>query len=160
MAAVCTSHFSLTLCCCLPLPCRAAMSFDRRKSQLELYFEEHQIESRLNLMLNDMVLSRPSQPYSWLARRMRRDEARAPASRTTMPQLDAASAAAYLGADVEKAWGYALSMQTPASGAPAPAAAAKGKAAGKPAAKGAKAGGLTLSIEPLGSGVLLSIRKA
>ena len=88
------------------------------------------------------------------------EEARAPASRTTMPQLDAASAAAYLGADVEKAWGYALSMQTPASGAPAPAAAAKGNAAGKPAAKGAKAGGLTLSIEPLGSGVLLSIRKA
>lgn len=105
-------------------------------------------------MLNDMVLSRPSQPYSWLARRMRRDEAHAPSTRTSMPQLSAAAAAACLGADLEKSWYYysafSGSPTTPAGGAK------QGKAAA--AGKGGK-GGLELDISALGSGVILTIRE-
>ena len=129
-------------------------SLERRKSQLEKYFEEHQIEGRLNGMLNDMVLSRPGQPYSWLARRMRRDEMHAPSTRTTMPQLSAAAAASFIGADIEKAWSYCSSFTSPGGAAAVPPAhgSAKGKAA--PAM-----GGLTLDISKLGSGVLLTIRE-
>ena len=131
---------------------RADASLERRKSQLEKYFEEHQIEGRLNGMLNDMVLSRPSQPYSWLARRMRRDEMHAPSTRTTMPQLSAAAAASFIGADIEKAWSYCSSFTGGAAAAVPARGAAKGKAA--PAK-----GGLTLDISKLGSGVLLTIRE-
>lgn len=136
-----------------------AKSLERRKSQLETYFVEHQIEGRLNNMLNDMALARPGQPYRWLARKMRGEEGRPMAARTTMPQMDAATAAAALGAGMEKAWTYATCFASPGSGTAAAAAPAATGGKGAPKKSAATTGGLELSIEALGSGVLLAIRE-
>lgn len=121
----------------------------RRKSALETYFVDHQIEHKLNGMLNEMVVARPAQPYSWLARRMRREEAGAAPAVNTVPLMDPAVAAGAVGTDIQKAWGYALCLDGVAVELPAGGAAAGGAA---------KATGINLSIEPLGAGVLLAIR--
>ena len=98
-------------------------------------------------MLNELVASRPSQPYSWLARRMRRDKSEADTPAVgTLPLLDAKVGAKAFGGAVEKAWGYTLAQ----SGGGAVAAA--------PAAPASSSKGLQLTIEPFGKGVLLAIR--
>ena len=68
----------------------------------------------------------------------------------TVP-LDAA-AGSFMGAELEKSWGYAVAYG--GGDLPAPAAGGAKKAAGR------KPTGLELSIEPLGKGVLLAIRNA
>ena len=71
-----------------------------------------------------------------------------------MPQLPAAAAASFIGADIEKAWSYCSSFASPGTAAPA-----AGRGAVKAKAAQAK-GGLTLDISKLGKGVLLTIREA
>ena len=111
---------------------------------------EHQLEHKLNEFLNEMVCVRPTQPMNWLARRLRKEEAGglSPAA-NTVPLLDAAAgSAAVFG--VENGWWYRMSYAGEAATPPSAGA------AGVPAAPVKT--GLELAIEPLGEGVLLSIR--
>jgi hypothetical protein len=125
------------------------------KRQLEAYFGEHQIQEKLNGMLNELVTSRPVAPFGWLARRMRRDESGHTPAVGTLPLLAGPAANAF-GLDLEKQWAFALGLQ----GSAAPAAAAGGppKAAGS--TKRAGADGVQLTLEKAGQGVLLCIRPA
>ena len=109
---------------------------------------KNQIEDTLNGVLNEMVAQRPHAPIAWLSRRMRLVESPMQPA-LTIPVLDKSVGSAAIGADVEKAWAYALGM----SGVPMP------DVSGKPAAKSSsKSEGFSLSIETLGDGVFLSIR--
>ena len=136
---------------------------DRKRSQLESYFVEHCIEEKLNTMLNELVTTRPTQPLSWLVHKMRSDGAKAGSvpAMGTVPQVGKAAGQA-IGAEVESAWGYCLGFQSTASGAAAAPSGGKsgGKSAkpAKPAAAAKSAGELTLTIDSLGSGVILAIR--
>ena len=141
-----TFDFFPALCALAALP--RASEHDRTKSALETYFVDHQIEYKLNSMLNEMVIARPQQPFGWLASRLRREEAGGAPAVGTVPLLSAAVAAQVIGADVQKTWGYAMCM----SGA---APATGGSTGGIKASAGT---GINLSIEPLGAGVLLAIR--
>lgn len=98
---------------------RRASEHERRKSTLETYFVDHQIEYKLNSFLNEMVASRPAQPLGWLARRMRREEAGGAAPVSTVPLLDPAVGGAAVGMDIEKQWAYSLNLggeSTPITG--------------------------------------------
>ena len=128
---------------------RGQKTLERRKSALETYFLENEIEPKLNEFLNEMVSARPAQPFSWMARRMRREEAGGAAPVGTVPLLSPAVGSAAVGAEIEKAWAYAMGM----SGETMPDI----SSGGAPAAK--KPTGLALTIDSLGDGVLLAIRE-
>ena len=136
---------------------------DRKRSQLEAYFIEGKIETRLDSMLNDMVMTRPTQPLRWLASKMHDDEASAagtPAA-NTMPQLSTAAGKA-LGAELEGVWAYATGFGATAATGKASAAAAAAPAKAKAAAAPAKGGALplVLTIDKIGDEkLLLSIRE-
>jgi hypothetical protein len=120
---------------------------DKRK--LEKYFADHQIQDKLNGMLNELVQVRPSAPFGWLARRMRRDgSGQAPAGTVPLLKPEIGSA---MGRDLEKQWGFTLGLQNDAPSAPP-----KGGASAKQARAGAN--GVQLTIETAGQGVLLCIR--
>lgn len=142
----------------------SAAATDRKRSQLEAYFIEGKIETRLDSMLNDMVMTRPTQPLRWLASKMHADEASAagtPAA-NTMPQLSTAAGKA-LGAELEGVWAYATGFgATAATGKASAAAAAAAPAKAKAAAAPAKGGALplVLTIDKIGDEkLLLSIRE-
>jgi len=123
------------------------MSTDDKRKTLETYFAEHRIQETLNDMLNKMVCSRPTQPYSWLARQMRQADGPPPVG--TVPLLDKSAGASAFG-DLEKTWGYVLGLQGLApAGAPA----------GAPPAKPTAPKGIELSIDAVGERVLLAIRE-
>ena len=99
-------------------------------------------------MLNEMARTRPSAPYGWLARRMRRDDwGHSPAVGTVPVLSDAAKS--MIGSAHEKQWGFVLGLQGQAP---------SGGAAARPAAATAAATNVLLTIDPLGDGVMLAIR--
>ena len=139
-----------------PRFCRAAS-----KEELQKYFADHQIQEKINVWLNDMVIARPDQPFAWLADQMRKHAGSAPlpaAAASTTPVFPSGAAGEAL-ANVVSSWGYIQSMRADAaapsaSPTPAPAAAPTPKAPPKPK-------GLALTIEKLGdSSLMLCIRPA
>ena len=107
---------------------------------------DNQIEDKLNSFLNEMVAERPAQPFAWLARRLRREQAGSAPAVGTVPLMDPKLAGATVGAEVQKAWAYTVGL----SG---------GEVVASSGGAGAKGTGINLSIEPLGKGVLLAIRQ-
>ena len=75
----------------------------------------------------------------------------------TVPQVGKAAGQA-LGADIEGAWAYCLGFQGTTGGAAA--APSGGKSARPPAKAKPAAGGLQLTIDALGNGVILAIRES
>ena len=66
--------------------------------------------------------------------------------------LDPAIGSDAVGADIEKAWAYAINL----SGGSAPVSGGAGGSSGKPK----KGLSISLTIEPLGGGVLLAVRQS
>ena len=99
---------------------------------------DNQIEDKLNSFLNEMVAARPVQPFVWLARRLRREEAGSCPAVGTMPLIDPKVASAMVGAEMEKAWAYSVGLSS--------------------GTKITKTTGINLTIEPVGSGVLVALR--
>ena len=131
---------------CILSPPHRASEHEKRRSALEGYFQENQIEYRLNNFLNEMVAARPAQPINWLANRMRRGDSKCGVPVNTVPLLDSKLGNVAVGSEIEKAWAYSIGM----GGGEMPSSGGAGAAA--------KPTGLTLSIEPLGGNVLLAIR--
>ena len=127
------------------------------RDELQQYFSTHTIQTKLNSLLNQLVIERPARPFVWLAEQLRN-----PSIRTSTfdpkPQLSPEDAE-----QLTRMWDYVVALTVPPGGAAAakpPAAAAA--AAGRPAAAAAASGEpLALSIMAGGAeSVLLAIRAA
>ena len=127
------------------------------RDELQQYFSTHAIQTKLNALLNQLVVERPARPFVWLAEQLRN-----PSIRTSTfdpkPQLSPEDAE-----QLTRMWDYVVALTVPPGGAAAakpPAAAAA--AAGRPAAAAAASGEpLALSIMAGGAeSVLLAIRAA
>lgn len=125
---------------------------DQEKRALEAYFSEHQIQEKLNRMLNDMVQVRPHMPYSWLAQRMRRDGCSPSPAVGTVPIIPAAAKNTFA-SEMEKTWGYVLGLQARGKGGAQKVQTNKRTTGASNAPMGVQ-----LTIEPLGNNVLLAIR--
>ena len=108
-------------------------------STAHTYFAEHQIESRLHAIVNEMAATRPQDVLGWLVQRLRH-EASGVSSAGTVPLMDARKGAAAFGDDLAKTWDFNLGLQQPGK-APPPAPATAKPSQKEPAAadKGATA---------------------
>ena len=127
---------------------------DEGSENLKAYLQEHQLESKLNSLLNQIVLERPSEPFAWMAQQL------TPIQGETVP------AAADFAQDVQAArlgqhWDALMTFSatgsgsasgakaaapapTPSAPAPAPAAAAAGS---PPSGEGGGGGGSAVDRE-------------
>uniref|UniRef100_A0A7S4ESJ2 Uncharacterized protein n=1 Tax=Chrysotila carterae TaxID=13221 RepID=A0A7S4ESJ2_CHRCT len=119
--------------------------------ELENYFRQHQIQDRLNVLMNELVKARPAAPYAWLkAQLTEAAPASCATSAETVPQLPASVGMTEIGARFASSWGYCQAFSggtSCASETQTQVAPAAGKS------------GIILSIEPAGKhSVLLAIR--
>ena len=123
------------------------------------YFAEHDIERKLNDVLNEMAALRPADGNRFLARRMRSLASGANGAAVTAPLMSASAGAAAFGDELSKSWSYTEGLQRPGTGAAAPPSKpAKGKRGGSGGR--AAVGELDLTIEAFGQDrVLLAIRE-
>ena len=130
------------------------------RDELQQYFSTHSIQTKLNSLLNQLVIERPARPFVWLAEQLRN-----PSIRTSTfdpkPQLSPEDAE-----QLTRMWDYVVALTVPPGGAaaakpPAAAAAAAGRPAAAAAAAAASGEPLALSIMAGGAeSVLLAIRAA
>ena len=119
------------------------------RDELQQYFSTHSIQTKLNSLLNQLVIERPARPFVWLAEQLRN-----PSIRTSTfdpkPQLSPEDAE-----QLTRMWDYVVALTVPPGGGAAakpPAAAAAAAASGEPLAVSIMAGG--------SESVLLAIRPA
>ena len=105
---------------------------------LQAYLDKHEVQTKLNDVLNDLVHALPTDPLAWMANKLA--EAGGAGSVSTVPSVGAAAEDVVL-SGLPARWTCALAYQAPPGGAkssaPAPAAASSKTAA--PAAPPAEA---------------------
>ena len=97
------------------------------RAQLQRYLDQHDVQPKLNALLNRLVYQTPDKPYAWMA-----DELEAAALAGPTWPTPAVAAADPATAAMQRQWDVAMSFQAQGGGA-APAASAASAAPTAPA---------------------------
>ena len=113
------------------------MTAEEAQADLQAYLDKHNVQPRLNELINGLMHAKPEMPFQWMAEQLEGSPGHAAGGGRTAPSAEVAATDPAITGLVD-AWGTAMAFQPGGSSASAVPAASTGAAAG--AAGGAGAG--------------------